>query len=214
MCRSFYERLSQHYCRQAIIYFTFIPGISMWSVFKSVKPVGFRLRFDQSGQKKMIPPPTSITCRMCANICAVFKACARCRWPTSMPERTPKPRSPRASSSSLSRRNSGNERIWCDGCQRLSEKFCWLCTANKQLEFTFCVVMCKFRPEAVSKVCAEAIGDWGVGLQMWPGLEATWCRVGTRKPVLGISWQGNVCFVISVLTSFYHCRGNVGGNTL
>lgn len=136
----------------------------MWSVFKSMKAVGFRLRFDQSGKKKMFPPPTFITRRMCANICAVFKACTRCRWRTSMPERTPKPPSPGASSSSLSRRHSGNVRIWCDGCRRLSEKFCWLCTANKQLEFTFCVIMCEFRPEAVSKVWADAIG-----VQMWPG---------------------------------------------
>lgn len=86
--------------------------------------------------KKNVLPPTSITRRMCANICAVFKACTRCRWRTSMPERTPKPRSHGASSWSLSRRRSGNVRIWCDGCQRLNEKFCWLCTANKQLEFS------------------------------------------------------------------------------
>lgn len=132
-------------------------------------------------KKKEKSPPTSITRRMCANICAVFKSCTRCRWPTSMPERTPKPRSPRASSSSLSRRNSGNVRIWCDGCQRLSERFCWLCTANKQLEFTFCVVICKFRPEAVSKVWAEAMGD--IGLQLGQA---------SRKPGAG-SVQENRC---------------------
>lgn len=136
----------------------------MWSVFKSMKSVGFRLRFDQSGKKKNVPPQL-LSHRMCANICAVFKACTHCRWRTSMPERTPKPQSPGASSSSLSRRHSGNVRIWCDGCQRLSEKFCWLCTANKQLAFTFCVFFCKFRPEAVSKVWTDAIE-----VQMWPGL--------------------------------------------
>lgn len=44
----------------------------MWSVFKSMKSVGFRLRFDQSGKKKKKSPPQLLSLAECVQTSVLF----------------------------------------------------------------------------------------------------------------------------------------------